>query len=274
MFRRYQMMQACAEADELVSVALIKNHAFMGVTGCLKNLFGLMPGEFHGGRPRHYYHHLVRMPYHLADLGRLYDPALNIVDALVGQAGQEWGDGEGAGRVVNGLIAGDHVVATDACMMHIMGHDSRADWPQQPFLRDRNALKIAADGGFGTVDLEQIDFESEVEPAAEGTFYARRTDSAETNYSWLRSMCEQAHYYQANRQEFVDRYAGQFILLQQGEVRWHSPEGTVRESRRKLAGANPDQAMWLKYVDPDEFEGEHFEVYDQTLERLAQAQPA
>lgn len=43
MFRKYQVMEACAEADKLISVALIKNHAFMGVTGCLKNL-GLMPG--------------------------------------------------------------------------------------------------------------------------------------------------------------------------------------------------------------------------------------
>ncbi|HJZ50072.1 MAG TPA: DUF362 domain-containing protein, partial [Roseiflexaceae bacterium] len=68
MFRSYVLMEGVAAADEVVSVATIKNHAFMGVTGCLKNLFGLMPPEPFG-RPRTYYHHLVRMPYMLADIG-------------------------------------------------------------------------------------------------------------------------------------------------------------------------------------------------------------
>jgi len=27
--------------------------------------------------------------------------------------------------------------------------------------------------------------------------------------------------------------------------------------------------MWLKYVDPEETEGEHFEVYERTLAHLA-----
>ena len=274
MFRNYQVMQACAEADEMVDVALIKNHAFMGVTGCLKNLFGLMPGEFHGGRPRTYYHHLVRMPYHLADLGRLFNPALNIVDALVGQAGQEWGSGvdektgQHQGRVVNGLLAGDHVIATDACLMHVMGHDPQADWPVAPFHRDRNSVKMAADAGFGTVDLSQIDFVSELTPQPGGTFYSIQTDSAQMCYSWLRTMCEQALHYHEYRRKFIEQYAGEYILLQQGEIKWHSPAGTVHASRRVLSGGAPEQAMWLKYVDPDELEGEHFEIYEQTLERL------
>src|SRR5262249_38863299 len=51
MFGRYTMIEGLVAADEVVSVATIKNHLFMGVTGCLKNLFGLMPGEPHG-RPR------------------------------------------------------------------------------------------------------------------------------------------------------------------------------------------------------------------------------
>ena len=59
-----------SKADAVVSVQKMKNHAFMGITLCLKNLFGLMP-MLPLGRPRHYYHHLVRMPYMLADLGRM-----------------------------------------------------------------------------------------------------------------------------------------------------------------------------------------------------------
>jgi hypothetical protein len=252
----------------MVSVATIKNHAFMGVTGCLKNLFGLMPGEPHG-RPRTYYHHLVRMPYMLADLGRTLDPALNIVDALVGQAGMEWSDGAGLGRVVDGIIAGDHVIATDACLMHVMGHDPRADWGTPPFHRDRNSLLVAAEGGFGTVDLDAIDFESQLAPQPDGTFFAVMTDSPETNLTWRRTMCEQALFYRDNPQRF-EQYAGQYLLLQDGEVRWHDPGGTINVSRRQLAGSNRDHALFYKFVDPQEAEGERYEVYERALAAMQQ----
>jgi len=41
-----------------------------------------------------------------------------------------------------------------------------------------------------------------------------------------------------------------------------------------LAGANPQSAMWLKYVDPEEAEGEHFAVYEKELARLEAALPS
>jgi hypothetical protein len=172
------------------------------------------------------------------------------------------------GRVADAVMAGDQVIATDACLMHLMGLDPRADWATPPFHRDRNSLLVAAEGGFGTVDLDAIDFQSEVAPQPEGTFFAGMTDSAETTLSWRRTMCEQALYYHENRAAF-ERYIGEYILLQDGEVKWHNREGTVRESRRALAGANPDHAMWFKFVDPAETEGERYEVYERALAHLA-----
>lgn len=267
MFGSYMLMEELLDADEVVSVATIKNHAFMGVTGCLKNLFGLMPGEPHG-RPRTYYHHLVRMPGMLADIGRILDPALNIVDALVGQAGQEWSaHSPPDGRIVDALIAGDHVIATDAAMMHLMGHDPRADWPAPPFHRDRNPLLVAAESGFGTVDLSEVDYASEVEPQPPGSFYAIMTDPPKVTTSWRRTMSEQALFYRDNPQQF-ERYAGEYILLQDGEVRWHSPTGTITVSRRELAGGRPDSALFYKFVDPSEAEGERYEVYERALQSL------
>lgn len=267
MFRQYVMHQQLMEADALVDVQKIKNHAFMGVTLALKNLFGLMV-QPPANKPRHYYHHLVRMPYMLADMGQLLDPALNIIDGLVGQAGMEWGDGEGLARVVNALIAGDHPVTTDACVAHLMGHDPMTDWLAEPFHRDRNPLLVAAEGGYGTVDLDAIDFASEVERLPEGTFFAVMTDPLETVISWRRTMCEQALYYRDHMREFADQYAGEYILLQDNEVKWHDPDGHIRVSRRQLAGENPDHAMFFKYVDPEEAEGEHYEVYESALAQL------
>jgi uncharacterized protein (DUF362 family) len=275
MFRQYLMPEAIMAADALVNVQRMKNHAFMGVTLTLKNLFGLVPQEPHG-RSRQYFHHLVRMPYMLADIGRLFNPTLNIIDALVGQAGQEWGSGEEQGRVVDTLVAGDHPVATDAVGMTLMGHDPHGDWPHQPFPRDSNPVLVAAQGGFGTVDLDDIDYQAEtgIKPQPEGTFYTIETDSFERVVSWRRTTCEQALYYRDHMADFVAKYAGQYILLQEHEVKWHDTTSTLNVSRRQLAGANPDQAMWLKYVDPDEAEGEHYEVYEQTLARMAAMEAA
>ena len=76
------------DADCFVSVQTTKNHKFMGVTLALKNLFGLCTDA--PTRPPAQYHHIIRLPYVLADLGRTINPTLNIIDAIVGQAGREW----------------------------------------------------------------------------------------------------------------------------------------------------------------------------------------
>ncbi|MFN2130052.1 MAG: DUF362 domain-containing protein [Anaerolineae bacterium] len=263
MFRQYLLPEAAVDADAFVSVQKLKNHAFMGVTLCLKNLFGLVPTEPYG-RSRQYYHHLVRMPYLLADLGRIFDPALNIVDALVSQAGREWG--EANPRVTNTLIAGDQVVATDACATRLMGHDPSADWLTPPFHRDRNALLVAAEGGFGTVDAQEMDFQSEVE-APLGEFYTQITDPRERVINWRRTTAQQALYYRDHMAEFC-RYAGEYILLQDGQVQWHDKRSDIHASRRDLARSNPDQALWLKYVDPKETEGEQYAVYERVLREV------
>ncbi len=273
MFRQYILPETSIDVDEFVSVAKMKNHAFMGITMTLKNLFGLMPGEPQG-HTRTYFHHLVRMPYMLADLGRIYNPILNIVDGLVCQTGREWGNGrdESPSRTPDTIIAGNHTIATDACGAYLMGFDPQCDWLTEPFHRDRNSLLVAAEQGFGTVNMDEIDFQSEVQRPV-GKFYSALTDSYETVISWRRTTAEQALFYVDHKQELVDKYAGEYILLQQGEVRWHNEVSDLQRSRRQLSGSAPDQAMWMKYVDPDEAEGEHFEVYPPALASARAAKP-
>ncbi len=260
MFRQYLLPQDAVEADAFVSVQKLKNHAFMGVTLCLKNLFGLVPTEPHG-RSRQYYHHLVRMPYVLADLGRILNPTLNILDALVSQTGREWGEPNPV--VTNALIAGDQVIATDACATSLMGHDPAADWRTPPYHRDRNPLLVAAEGGLGTVDPLAVDLQSEVQTPL-GAFYAQTTDARQRVISWRRTTAEQALYYRDHMPDFC-QYAGEYILLQDRQVRWHNVSSEIGASRRELARSSPDHAMWLKYVDPNEAEGEHYEVYERAL---------
>jgi hypothetical protein len=95
------------------------------------------------------------------------------------------------------------------------------------------------------------------------------TDPPEVTQSWRRTMAEQALFYRDNPQLF-ERYAGEYILLQDGVVRWHDPSGTINVSRRELAGEHPDHALFYKYVDPAEAEGERYAVYERVLAGLPQ----
>ena len=265
MFDRYTLSSCFADADAVLSVAKMKNHAFMGITLCTKNLFGLPPMIPPEGRARTYYHHFIRLSYVLPDLALITKPCLNIIDALTGQWGREWG---GEGRICNALIAGDHAIATDACGMYLMGHDPKSDWPTPPFKRDRNHILVAAQRGFGTVNLEEIDFESEVAvPLAE--FDSVETDPLQTVSSWRRTTCEQGLKYLDRKKGLIDRYRGNFIYMQDGKVVWSGLDPSNLGSRRELSGEKKDSALWLKLVDPEEREGEKFSVYEECLERIA-----
>ncbi|MFQ6041932.1 MAG: hypothetical protein ACE5PV_13830, partial [Candidatus Poribacteria bacterium] len=206
----------------------------------------------------------IRLSYVLPDLGLITQPCLNIIDALTGQSNREWG---GEGRVCDALIAGDQVIATDACGAHLMGHDPTADWPTPPFKRDRNALLVAAENGFGTVNLNAIDFQSDIEPPL-AAFDSAEPDSKQTVTSWRATTCEQGLFYREHQKEMIDKYAGEYIYLQDGEIVWNGPDPTNLGSRRDLSRGKKDRALWLKLVDPDDVEGEHFEVYERNLEMI------
>ena len=263
MFDRYTLT-SCFEGSEVVSVAKMKNHAFMGLTLCMKNLFGLPPITPPEGRTRTYFHHFIRLSNVLPDLGMITQPCLNVIDALTGQWGREWG---GEGRVCDALIAGDQVTATDACGAHLMGHDPASDWPTHPFRRDRNHLLVAAQRGFGTVDLDEIDFESEVQPPV-AEFGNYEQDTPEIAARVRETACEQGLVYRDRREEMVERYGGEYIYLQDGEPVWNGPDPAHIKSHREFASEKPGEALFLKYVDPDEVEGERFGVYEESLARL------
>ena len=261
MFSEYQLSASIGEADAFVSIAKMKNHAFMGITLCLKNLFGLPPIQPHG-RVRTYFHHVIRLSYVLPDLGLITQPCLNIIDGLTGQARREWG---GDGRICDALIAGDHVIATDACGSYLMGTDPRLDWPNPPFRRDRSPVAVAAEHGFGTANLEEIDFDmGELQPPL-AEFDSEKMDASEKIASLRQTACQQALFYRDNQERLVDRHAGSFIYLQDGEVIWSGPHPDKAGAVHQLSGERPDQAVWLKLVDPDETEGERMRVYERIL---------
>ncbi len=261
MFSEYQLSAALGEADAFVSIAKMKNHGFMGITLCLKNLFGLPPIPPHG-RVRTYFHHVIRLSYVLPDLGLITQPCLNIIDGLTGQARREWG---GEGRICDVLIAGDHVIATDACGMHLMGTDPQLDWPHPPFRRDRSPIAVAAEHGFGTANLEEIDFDMGGLQPPLAEFDSEELVPGERVKSLRRTACEQALFYREHRQRLCDQYAGSYIFLQDGNVVWSGTEPDKAGAVQDVSGERKDHAVWLKLADPDEREGEHIGVYERIL---------
>ena len=95
------------------------------------------------------------------------------------------------------------------------------------------------------------------------------TDSAKTVISWRRTTCEQGLIYRETARDYVDRYRGQFIYLQDGNVVWSGEDPSKLGSRRKLSSDKKDSALWLKLVDPEASEGERYEAYEEALEGLA-----
>jgi len=160
------------------------------------------------------------------------------------------------------------VTATDACGTYLMGHDPTSDWPTPPFRRDRNHLLVAAQRGFGTVDLNEIDFQSEVDsPVAH--FDSDVDESPDLLHTLRRTACEQGLYYRDRLSDMIDRYRNNFIYMQEGNVVWHGSDPSNIGSHRDFSSARPGSALWLKMVDPEEFEGERFEVYENNLKALS-----
>ena len=128
---------------------------------------------------------------------------------------------------------------------------------------------MAAENGFGTVDLDEIDFVSEVEPPL-ADFDSKEYDPPQIMADVRRTACEQGLFYRDRLADMVDRYGGDFIYLQDGEVVWSGPDPTHLRSHREFGNERkPGSAFWLKKVDPDEIEGEQYGVYEDCLQRLS-----
>lgn len=93
-----------------ISLALAKTHYLTGITGTLKNLFGLLPRK-----DQSFYHPNINNV--IVDLGRIIQPNLCIVDARVGLEG--WAGPKS--REINRFIIGKHPASTDAVMAKVMG---------------------------------------------------------------------------------------------------------------------------------------------------------
>lgn len=117
--KKFVLAKAYSQVDKVISLAKMKTHSFMGVTGGVKNLFGLMVGtdkaQFH-----------LRMKKRsdfagmLVDLAQVVNPVLYIVDGIVGMEGH--GPRNGKSKQANILLGGTNGFAVDLVMAEVMGY--------------------------------------------------------------------------------------------------------------------------------------------------------
>lgn len=116
--KRLEVAAAFTRADKVISVAKMKTHSFMTVTGAVKNLFGFVVGphkaQFHLRMKRR--DHFAGM---LVDLTRLVSPVLFLIDGVVGMEGN--GPRNGQPKQAGVLLGGANGFAVDLVMADIMG---------------------------------------------------------------------------------------------------------------------------------------------------------
>ena len=106
------------QADAIINFCKLKTHGMMGLSACVKNMFGAIPGVF---KPEYHY----RFPSHkdfanmLVDINERFPPRLCLVDAVIGMEGN--GPTMGKPRKIGALLASESPYACDRVCAKIIG---------------------------------------------------------------------------------------------------------------------------------------------------------
>jgi len=215
----YRFNHVLGSVDVVVSISKMKNHGLAGVTLTIKNLFGLCP------YPRAHYAHyehtpIMRFPYFMVDLTRIFKPRLCIIDGVVASEGSEW---FGKPREVGVIIAGGNPVSTDSVGMMVMGYDPMVDMPEPPFWWTANYVKLAAENGEGVADPGRIEIVGERvgDVRQEFTKSLSRVSGGvtpEIRARFAQRQMEQIRLYNENKEQFIAKYSGRTIFMLDGRV--------------------------------------------------------
>lgn len=119
--KQFSLVDCLDDFDKIISVAKMKTHVFMGVTGAVKNLFGCIVGtekaRFHLRMQKH-----IDFAHVMIDLYQTIKPTLSIIDGVTAMEGQ----GPMSGTVTNPkiIIASSDGFAADLIMADKMGFNA------------------------------------------------------------------------------------------------------------------------------------------------------
>lgn len=159
LIRQFTIAEGALDCDGIVSLPKLKTHAFMQMTGAVKNQFGCIPGllkgEFHARLPE-----ADRFAQMLVDLTRLLHPRLYVMDAVVAMEGN--GPGSGQPRKMAALLFSEDPVALDTIACRMMGLDAArvptVRWGEETGLGTATRVKLVGDAveSFAVSDFEGV----------------------------------------------------------------------------------------------------------------------
>ncbi len=116
--RQLDLIGVLDHVDVVITVGKLKTHGLTTMTGCVKNLYGTIPGttkvEYHAR-----YQDVALFSNMLLDICAAVKPCFAILDAIVGMEGE--GPSGGRPRTIGALIGGKNAHAVDAVGAQLIG---------------------------------------------------------------------------------------------------------------------------------------------------------
>lgn len=120
-FDHLRLSKEAMEADVIINLPKVKSHVQLTLTLGVKNLFGCVPGKMKAWWHMEAGKDVQRFGTMLVETARLLNPALTIVDGIVGHEGN--GPSNGEPRDLGILGASPNVFALDRAMVAMLGVD-------------------------------------------------------------------------------------------------------------------------------------------------------
>jgi hypothetical protein len=188
----WEVNRTYVETDVLMSLAKLKSHVSGGITGGMKNLFGVPPSSLYGddvegepdenatgyrGATMHSCERLpltsvttftgrsvrgdhgYNVPRFIVDLAAAFPIGLTVIDGISTiQTAEGWWNGSMVTITRPGLLlAGSNAVCTDAVAAAVMGFEPDAPDRTHPFANGTNHLALARRRGLGENRLKLLD---------------------------------------------------------------------------------------------------------------------
>jgi len=116
--RKLDLLGVLDQVDKVITVGKLKTHGLTTMTGCVKNLFGVIPGtvkvEYHAR-----YQDVRLFSDMLLDICAAVKPCFAILDAVIGMEGE--GPSGGKPRLIGALVGGENAHAVDVVGARLIG---------------------------------------------------------------------------------------------------------------------------------------------------------
>ncbi len=126
--KRFSYTAWLDQADAVITFAKLKTHGMMGISGAVKNQFGVVPGTI---KPEYHFLYPKTEDFAdmLVDLNEYVRPKLSLIDGVWGMEGN--GPTAGTPRHIGALIAAKSVYEADLCLAALI----ESPWDQAPTIQ-------------------------------------------------------------------------------------------------------------------------------------------